>query len=160
MRGKSTRLLVACLTAGALAVPMGAVAQEAVDHGDKPGAEQAYRDKRGHERLSVDCRAFGKPGHEGVGCHWSPSKSREFAGYRLMRASRGEQPTTAFATGRRDETKAVDAGLARGEHRLYWVQAVDAAGEVIAQSNPVRVHEASRPERPGPAIALPGTPVL
>ena len=147
--GGKLKLLVACALAGALAVPLGAAAETAADAAEKPGADERRHD----ERLHLDCKAFSRDGEHAVGCHWSPSKSRDFAGYRLMRAARDEAPAAVAATSDRRETKALDRSVAAGRDYLYVVQAVDAAGEVIAQSNPVRVRTSARGhERPAPAL--------
>lgn len=151
MRG--TKLLAVCVLAGALAAPAGVAAQTA-EEAHKPGAEEMERGKRGQERLHLGCKSFPHEGHDGVACQWSPSKARDFTGYRLMRASRGEQPARVFTTDDRRETKALDRTVAAGTDYLYVVQALNGAGEVVAQSNPVRVHT-GRPQHQRPAPALP-----
>lgn len=164
MRG-NTKLLLASVLAGVLAVPVGAAAETTADGGSAQTAKDAEeaqhrREAQRGEQLRLDCRGFQQEGRDGVACGWSPSKQREFAGYRLMRHERAQrEPVVVFATRDRAQTKTVDATVAPDRDYLYLVQVLDARGRVIGTSNPVRVHTGKpRPTPPRTPPALPAAP--
>jgi len=95
------------------------------------------RPDRPVEPLRLECRGGTPEGRPVIGCRWSPSQSRQFAGYRLVRQGPDGARHVVFRTGDRSQTHHVDDDVRPGATYHYKVVAVDAGEHVVGESRVV-----------------------
>jgi fibronectin type 3 domain-containing protein len=98
------------------------------------------------EHLRLACEVARTESGRGIACKWSSSEHRAFAAYRLWRGGDGER-TVVFRSEQRAVTRYLDAAVEAGTGYLYVVEAVNADGQTIGRSDPVKVGFRDEPER-------------
>jgi hypothetical protein len=83
--------------------------------------------------LSLKCSGGTDAGAPAVTCTWSPSTSSSFASYRLSREKPGTNRVVVSTTDNRSTTSYVDHDVQAGTGYGYWIEALDASGNVIAR---------------------------
>ncbi len=132
----TTLVLASAVIAGgvaaASAVPAGAAERPA-----RPSAAVEVRPRPDRpEHLRLACQPASDGEQRGIGCRWSPSTSRRFAGYRLVRGT-PDGREVVFRTADRAHTRFLDTNVRPGVRYRYAVVAVDAAGHIVGRSSVV-----------------------
>ncbi|HZQ84879.1 MAG TPA: hypothetical protein VFA83_08585 [Acidimicrobiales bacterium] len=83
--------------------------------------------------LSLHCTGGTDAGTPAVTCTWSPITSSAFKSYRLSREKPGTNRVVVFTTDNRSTTSYADHDVQTGTGYGYWVEALDANGNVIAR---------------------------
>ena len=84
--------------------------------------------------LSLHCTAGTDGTTPAVTCTWSTSTSAAFSSYRLWREKPGTNRVVAFTSDSRTTTSYADHDVQAGTGYGYWIEALDASGNVIARS--------------------------
>jgi hypothetical protein len=83
--------------------------------------------------LSLHCTGGTDAGSAAVTCTWSPATTSAFKSYRLSREKPGTNRVVVFTTDNRSTTSYADHDVQAGTGYGYWVEALDANGNVIAR---------------------------
>jgi hypothetical protein len=84
--------------------------------------------------LSLHCTAGTDAGAPAVTCTWSASTTGAFHSYRLWREKPGTNRVVVFTSDNRTTTSYVDHDVQAGSGYGYWIEALDANGNVVARS--------------------------
>ena len=85
--------------------------------------------------LSLHCSGGTDAGTPAVTCTWSPSTTSVFKSYRLSREKPGTNRVVVFTSDNRSTTSYADHDVQAGTGYGYWIEALDAAGNVIARGS-------------------------
>ncbi len=136
------RRTLAGLVLGAIAIGGVAPAAQAIEPEPSPNPEPIVL-----ERIELQCRkavvkvtiADQERDKLVIGCRWSQSQRRNFAGYKVYRKVDDQARHLWFATRNRERTKAIDWRVQRDHTYTYRLVVVNPDGRIIGISNKVSV---------------------
>lgn len=85
--------------------------------------------------LSLHCTGGTDAGTPAITCAWSAATSSAFKTYRLSREKPGTNRVVVFTTDNRSTTSYADHDVQAGTGYGYWIEALDANGNVIARGS-------------------------